>query len=244
MPTIYLTFDDGPLAGTDDVIAVLNAQQVRGTLFMVGDHVSNAWRRGVLRDAHASAYVQVANHSRTHAHDRYRDYYAGSASDIVTGFNHATRTLGITTRPVDARLPGRNTWRAGAIVQNDRATTDSVAAADALRRAGFRLYGWDAEWLRADGHPDQRPREVADQIARKLRSGTTTLPDKVVLLMHDTMFRASRTESGMGGRTDRQQLSDLIDILKREGYGFDFIRNYLPGAAAAGAAAGAGGGRR
>jgi len=35
--TVYLTFDDGPLGGTDDVIATLNEMKVRGTLFMVGN---------------------------------------------------------------------------------------------------------------------------------------------------------------------------------------------------------------
>jgi len=28
--TVYLTFDDGPLGGTDDVIATLNEMKVRG----------------------------------------------------------------------------------------------------------------------------------------------------------------------------------------------------------------------
>lgn len=34
MPTVYLTFDDGPLAGTDDVIDVLNQKRVKGSLLI------------------------------------------------------------------------------------------------------------------------------------------------------------------------------------------------------------------
>ncbi|WP_292242848.1 polysaccharide deacetylase family protein [Mesorhizobium sp.] len=36
--TIYLTFDDGPLTGTSNILDVLEAEQVPATLFMVGTH--------------------------------------------------------------------------------------------------------------------------------------------------------------------------------------------------------------
>ncbi|KAA5606606.1 polysaccharide deacetylase family protein [Roseospira marina] len=234
MATVFLTFDDGPLAGTDDVIAVLNAEQVKGTLFMVGDHVSSAWRRGVLTAAHSSPFVQVANHSSTHAGGRYQAYYGGSAQDVLSGFNRATTTLRISSRPVDARLPGRNTWRAGAIVRTDPANgADSGAAATLLARNGYRVFGWDVEWRRTSGsasgdagHPDQRADNLVRQIAASLgRTGGTMKPDKCIVLMHDTMFRASRSEGG--GVSDRQQLVQFVQALKRAGHQFDIMSNYL-----------------
>ena len=234
MPTVYLTFDDGPLAGTDDVIAVLNAEQIKGTLFMVGDHVSSTWRRGVLNDAHRSRFVQVANHSSTHAGGAYQRYYGGHPKVILDGFNRANTTLRITGRPVDARLPGRNTWRAGRIVRTDPANgADSAGAAGLLARHGYRVFGWDVEWRRTGrgsstgaGHPDQRAADLVREIAAGLGgTGGTQTPDKCIVLMHDTMFRASRSEGA--GVTDRQQLVQLVQALKRAGYGFDFMANYL-----------------
>ena len=234
MATVYLTFDDGPLAGTDDVIAVLNAEQVKGTLFMVGDHVSSAWRRGVLNDAHGSRFVQVANHSSTHAGGAYRAYYGGSPQTVLDGFNRATTTLRITGRPIDARLPGRNTWRACNIVRTDPANrSDSSGAANLLARNGYRIFGWDVEWRRTGsaaaegaGHPDQRAGDLVREIGSSLRrTGGTQKPDKCIVLMHDTMFRASRSEGG--GVTDRQQLVQFIQALKQAGCGFDFMSSYL-----------------
>ena len=36
--TVFLTFDDGPLNGTPNVLDVLQAEQVPAALFMVGSH--------------------------------------------------------------------------------------------------------------------------------------------------------------------------------------------------------------
>jgi peptidoglycan/xylan/chitin deacetylase (PgdA/CDA1 family) len=234
MATVFLTFDDGPLGGTDDVIAVLNAEQVKGTLFMVGDHVTTPWRRGVLKDAHSSRFIQVANHSSTHAGNDYRAYYAGKPQDVLEGFNKATKTLRITNRPVDARLPGRNTWRAGTIMRTDATNqSDSAGAADLLTKKGYRIYGWDVEWRRTGssdpsgaGHPDRRATDVVREIVQKLaRQGGTQKPGKCVVLMHDSMFRASRSEGG--SVSDRQQLVQFVKALKTAEYDFDLIKNYL-----------------
>ena len=234
MATVYLTFDDGPLGGTDDVVAVVTAEQVKSTLFMVGDHVSSAWRRGVLDDAHSSRFIQVANHSSTHAGGRYRDYYAADPRTVLEGFNRATTTLRITGQPIDARLPGRNTWRAGSIRRTDPANgNDSARAANLLASHGYRLFGWDVEWRSTGrnapegaGHPDQRVSDVVRAIQSSLgRSGGTQTANKCIVLMHDPMFRASRSEGG--GVTDRQQLVQLIQALKQAGFDFDFMSNYL-----------------
>ena len=56
---VYLTFDDGPLGGTDDVVAVLNNKRVQGTMFMVGDHVKPGNSTKYLKDAKNSRYVEV-----------------------------------------------------------------------------------------------------------------------------------------------------------------------------------------
>lgn len=214
MATIYLTFDDGPLAGTDDVIAVLNSKQIRGSLFMVGVHVVNDWRKKQVNDAHSSKYAEVANHSTTHADNKYSEYYK-KPEDVLAGFQQATKTLKITAKPVPARLPGRNTWRLAGIIRTDG---DSGPAANNLTQNGFKVYGWDVEWRMSNGRPVESADEMISKVANILKSKGTQKNDKVIVLTHDTMFRAST-----GGRP---KLESFIEKLKTAGYSMDFVTNY------------------
>ena len=218
MAVVYLTFDDGPLGGTDDVIAVLNAKRAKGTLFLVGDHVSSDWRRRQLDAAHSSEYIEVANHSTTHASGDYSGYY-GNPRGVLEGFQAATQTLRITQRPVPARLPGRNTWRVGSIVHNDPTNRgDSGGAANLLAGAGYRIYGWDVEWQMSRGRPQGTADSVVQRIDRMAAAGSVKKAGHVVLLTHDVMFRASNH--------DRGKLERLIDLLRAAGHSFAFISDF------------------
>lgn len=218
MATVYLTFDDGPLAGTDDVIDVLTEKGARGTLFMVGEHLRSAWTRSQLERAHQSPLVQVANHSQTHAHNQYQRFYSDPAG-VRSDLQRANTTLGIDGgAPFHARLPGRNTYRAGAIRKTDG---DSGPAADLLADAGFRLYGWDVEWPMQGGRSAKSPGAVADSVKAALDSGNTKRPDHVVLLTHDVMFRAST-----GGKPE---LERFCDLMRQAGIATATIDTYLSG---------------
>ena len=218
MATVYLTFDDGPLYGTDDVIDVLNAKSVKGTLFMVGDHTAGKWSAKQLKRAQDSKLAEVANHSTTHAGGKYTAYYK-DPKGVLAGFNKATTTLGITAKPVPARLPGRNTWRLPSINRNDPANGgDSGKAADLLAKNGFRIYGWDVEWRMAKGAPVESPDQIAKAIADAVAKKTTRKPGKVIVLTHDVMFRASKS--------GKVKLESLVDKLKAAGHTMDFASNY------------------
>ena len=222
MATVYLTFDDGPLAGSDDVISVLNAEQVRGTMFMVGAHVTgSSFRQGILRAAQASWFVEIGNHSNTHANNRYQLYYQ-SPESVLQGFNEANEVLGLwgPRRIIPARLPGRNTWRVGGITSTD---SGSGPAAELLASNGYVIYGWDVEWPMSRGRPAATPQEVIANINQVLSDNRTKKPNKVVVLMHDVMFRTST-----GGK---DQLVQFIRELRSATPGptahtFDFISNY------------------
>ncbi|WP_245468131.1 MULTISPECIES: polysaccharide deacetylase family protein [unclassified Mesorhizobium] len=55
--TVYLTFDDGPLNGTANILDVLQAEQVPATLFMVGMHAeANATNRALVQRAKSIAF--------------------------------------------------------------------------------------------------------------------------------------------------------------------------------------------
>lgn len=209
---IFLTFDDGPLAGTDDVIAVLNEKKAKGTLFMVGDHVNGSWRKAQMKSAHNNSYVEVANHSSSHAKNEYAKYYSKPES-VVEGFEKAGGTLGIKRKL--ARLPGRNTWRVGEIIASD---LGSGQAADMLKKKGYKIFGWDSEWKMENGRAIESPEDMLNKVKTVFERGGTRRENKQVILMHDTMFRQS-----IGGR---EKLSRFIDLLRQQGYETEFISKY------------------
>jgi peptidoglycan/xylan/chitin deacetylase (PgdA/CDA1 family) len=55
-----LTFDDGPLNGTSNILDVLRAERVPATLFMVGMHAeANATNRALLQRAKSMPLVTI-----------------------------------------------------------------------------------------------------------------------------------------------------------------------------------------
>jgi peptidoglycan/xylan/chitin deacetylase (PgdA/CDA1 family) len=65
--TIYLTFDDGPLNGTENVIDVLSQTGTAATMFMIGKHIdSSEYRKELFLNAIDEPYILVANHTYSH----------------------------------------------------------------------------------------------------------------------------------------------------------------------------------
>ena len=212
MSKIYLTFDDGPLAGTDDVVSILDESQVRGTLFLVGQEASR--RDSLLQMARNSQHTQIANHSFTHANGHYKLYYS-KPNDVLSGFNKATELLNVRTRPIPARLPGRNTWRLCGIRKTDG---DSGPAAELLYANCYWLYGWDIEWNMKNQRPVETPQEMLDKVEASFSANKTMKSGKMIILMHDYMFRKSKG--------DKIKLQSFVDLLKNKKYDMEFIRDY------------------
>ena len=65
--TIYLTFDDGPVGGTEHCYTVCKQQNIKATFFMVRMHADNRQGAEIVRLIQNS-YPQtlLANHSYTH----------------------------------------------------------------------------------------------------------------------------------------------------------------------------------
>ncbi|WP_431209568.1 polysaccharide deacetylase family protein [Puia sp. P3] len=78
---IYLTSDDGPEAGSEQLVRVVDSLKIRCNVFVVGSRVfrdSNAV--GVfMRLIHDSLFL-TGNHSWTHASGHYRKYYDSAGS--------------------------------------------------------------------------------------------------------------------------------------------------------------------
>lgn len=139
---IYLTFDDGPNQGTENLIKILNKRNVCATAFLVGKHAYGSKKqKDDMELLKSNPLIELANHSFTHAHNKYTDFYK-NADAVVNDFNIAKDSLKLYDKI--ARTPGRNIWRLNNINVTD--IKSSTEAANGLKKAGYKVIGWDLEW--------------------------------------------------------------------------------------------------
>jgi peptidoglycan-N-acetylglucosamine deacetylase len=213
--TIYLTFDDGPNRGTRNLLNIINQEQINVSLFIVGQHVyGSAEQTATFDSILTSKYVEIANHSYTHAHNKFLKYYRVPDS-VVSDFKRCADSLHLTTNIV--RTPGRNVWRTKNINATDEASTAS--AADDLQKNNFTALGWDLEWhynnsLRLQSSDDALITKIDSLFAQ----GKTKTPNCLVLLAHDQVFEDA---------TDSAMLHQFIIKLKaKHQYNFEPVSKY------------------
>ncbi|MCU7613594.1 polysaccharide deacetylase family protein [Chryseobacterium sp. GMJ5] len=143
---IYLTFDDGPNRGTENLLKILHQRNVCATAFIVGQHAYGSKKqRDDLELLRNDNLIELANHSYTHAHNKYTDFYKNPAM-VIHDFDMAEDSLKLKDKI--ARTPGRNIWRLHQITSTDiKASAD---AANQLQSAGYQVVGWDLEWKPTD----------------------------------------------------------------------------------------------
>jgi peptidoglycan/xylan/chitin deacetylase (PgdA/CDA1 family) len=222
---IYLTFDDGPLSGTANVLDVLAEEQVPAAMFMVGLHVeSGGEQRALLMRAKALPLVTVGNHSYSHANNHYRDYYSNT-DGVVADMLKANTVLGLTPW-VYARLPGRDVFRLIDYSKDDLSMDPAhyereVVDYDYVAAMKFLIYGWDFEWAHSsDGKPVQSVDLLVSEIDHLFAYGRFMKRNEMILLMHDEMFQDRFDGKG--------KLKSLIQQLKQRGYTFGDIKQYDP----------------
>ena len=139
---IYLTFDDGPNRGTKNLLKITNKYQIPITAFVVGKHAYDSKTQSKeLEELENDQLVEIANHSYSHAANRYSDFYK-NPENVIRDFDRARDSLKFKNKY--ARTPGRNIWRTAHINNTDIKT--SKIGADELQKAGYVLVGWDLEW--------------------------------------------------------------------------------------------------
>jgi peptidoglycan/xylan/chitin deacetylase (PgdA/CDA1 family) len=214
--SIYITFDNGPLNGSDKINEAAQKEQVKFNVFVVGRHT-------LLKGATKKYYkmyqenflIEIGNHSFSHAGNQYKKFYNNSASAIQDFFKNQD-VLEIKNKIL--RMPGRNMWRLNDTAIND--VKSGKAVADSLFKYGYKIFGWDAEWLHDNisGKPLQTADDMLSLIERRLKQHKTVRPDNLILLAHDEMFRKNWEES---------ELRELIDKLKATGkYRFQHLSSY------------------
>ena len=183
--TIYLSFDDGPNAGTEKLMKILKQEKVPATLFIIGKHVNGSKAQKAIYDSLLlSEEIELANHSFTHAHNAYSKFYA-NADSVVTDFRKCADSFKLKNNI--ARTPGRNIWRTAKINCTD--LKSSTAAADSLYKNGFKLIGWDLEWhFTNDQHLIQSDSLMITQIEEAFSKERSKTKNMLVLLAHDRSF--------------------------------------------------------
>jgi peptidoglycan/xylan/chitin deacetylase (PgdA/CDA1 family) len=206
-----MTFDDGPLAPTPYLTQIVHEKQVKITEFAVGIHAKNFNHH--LDAMKRSPYIEVANHSYSHAYHKYQAFYANpekAAEDIERNETQ----LGLLTKIV--RMPGRDIWATDSIKRGWQQSGARTAAL--LHERGYRVYGWDMEWEHyGNTLPKRTPEQIVAQIEDMFRRKAMTTPNHLVFLGHDEMLIKER------GRADLRQ---MIDMLKERGYIFEFMSHY------------------
>ncbi|MGE5819973.1 MAG: polysaccharide deacetylase family protein [Deltaproteobacteria bacterium] len=213
---IYLTFDDGPLEGSDEVSDAVQTEKIGVTIFVVGSNVVKHQR---LKDYYhlyeQNPYIEIGNHSYSHARDAYGKFYE-NAEQVLLDFLKNQMVLHLKNRL--ARLPGRNMWRLTGIIKND--VTSGASSADLLFKHGYRVFGWDLEWRHdaKTGAPIQTVGDMMELIEKHLAEKKTVVENHLVLLCHDEMFRKKWEES---------ELKELIERLRATGeFSFSHLSEY------------------
>jgi len=218
---VFLTSDDGPGAGTAALIDIAEQYQVPIALFMIGVSASaNAEHRNLLQRARKSPWITIGNHSESHCLSHYVRCYRDSKS-VILDFQRASAVLGLTSRPIIARGPGRNVWRLPGMRVDDPVISYSEMGIedntdDMLFANGFYLYGWDVEWQHdARGIPIQSPNTMIDRLTNAATHSHR--PGKIIMLMHDIMMRTANA-------TD--ELKRIIEGIRARGSRFGRLSEY------------------
>lgn len=184
---IYLTFDDGPNKGTQNVLAAVKEENIPVSFFIVGKHVFDSpLQTATWEMLKADTAIELCNHSYTHALGRYTKFYE-DPQGVVNDFEKSQEKLQFTNNV--ARMPGRNAWRIDSIRVTD--IKESRAAIDSVYKAGYDVMGWDIEW--SFDHKTMEPDTATSILLRRIRNmldaGTTQTPGHLVLLTHDQAFQ-------------------------------------------------------
>ena len=188
---IYLTFDDGPSARTDEILAVLARENIKATFFVVGQTSAANLQR--MRDIAEQGHT-IAMHSYSHNYTKIYASVEAFLDDMYQIFCQIRETTGVI--PTFFRFPG------GSINSYNYGIYQDIMA-EMLRR-GF----VPCDWNMSAQDATTKPLPVSDIIANVL---STSNRSRGVVLMHDSTARTTTAEA----------LPELIRQLKALGFQFE-----------------------
>lgn len=213
---VYLTFDDGPFKGSQKINKIIQEEQVKATVFVVGMNAYTDKLQQYLKDYEDNDWIEVSNHTFSHANrNKFKQYYDNPEmvlSDVIkndSAYNFKNRFV---------RLPGRNVWRLGDHKKNDYDNGSKISS-DYLAQNQYFVFGWDYEWNKISKKKSlNNTSEIYDGIVKRLNNKETFKEKHLVILMHDDMF---------DNDDDAEQLRALIKMIKNnKNIVFEVASNY------------------
>lgn len=171
---VYLTFDDGPSANTDQILDILDEYGVKATFFVVGKEGYNDQYRRIVEEGHT-----LGMHSYSHV---YRDIYESVEAygqDLEKLHTYLYELTGVDSRIV--RLPGGSSNT----VSKDK-IQDIIAY---LGQQGMTYYDWNvSSGDAASGYVSTQ--QIADNVLNHVSEHHTS-----IVLMHDASGKNTTVEA-------------------------------------------------
>ena len=171
---VYLTFDDGPSANTDQILDILDEYGVKATCFVVGKEGYNDQYRRIVEEGHT-----LGMHSYSHV---YRDIYESVEAygqDLEKLHTYLYELTGVDSRIV--RLPGGSSNT----VSKDK-IQDIIAY---LGQQGMTYYDWNvSSGDAASGYVSAQ--QIADNVLNHVSEHHTS-----IVLMHDASGKNTTVEA-------------------------------------------------
>lgn len=173
---VYLTFDDGPSSGTDEILDILAEYDVKATFFVVGktgEWAEDAYRR-IVEDGHT-----LGMHSYTHEYQQIYASLDAYSEDLLVLQDYLYDITGV--KSVYVRFPGGSS--------NKVSRTDMREFIAWLEEAGFTYYDWNISSQDASG-----VKLTPEQIVNNCLKGLDQ-KDNVIILMHDAASKHTTVEA-------------------------------------------------
>ncbi len=186
---IFLTWDDAPQPpGTNICKRIFRQQGVKATFFVVGFNANTPAKKRIV-DSLRVSYPQflIANHSYSHAYNKYKQFYAHPDS-AVNDFLRNEKELEVPVKII--RLPGNTSWVGKGEMKGPKSTMPVCKILDSL---GYNVIGWDIEWQFVNKpHVGSVPVQGVDALIKQINDSfdndLTNEGNSVVILAHDRMF--------------------------------------------------------
>ena len=171
---VYLTFDDGPSANTDQILDILDEYGVKATFFVVGKEGYNDQYRRIVEEGHT-----LGMHSYSHV---YRDIYESVEAygqDLEKLHTYLYELTGVDSRIV--RLPGGS---------SNTGSKDKIQDIIAyLGQQGMTYYDWNvSSGDAASGYVSAQ--QIADNVLNHVSEHHTS-----IVLMHDASGKNTTVEA-------------------------------------------------
>lgn len=173
---VYLTFDDGPSSGTDEILDILAEYDVKATFFVTGktgEWAEDAYKR-IVEEGHT-----LGMHSYTHVYQQIYASLDAYTEDLLMLQDYLYDITGFKSTYV--RFPGGSSNRVS--------PTDMSVFISWLEEEGFTYYDWNISSQDASG-----VRLTPEQIVNNCLAGLEK-KDNVIILMHDAASKHTTVEA-------------------------------------------------